>query len=234
MTGLRDAVLITRPLAEAEQVANQVARLGFRPVVAPLSEIRPLGTALPDSAAAVLLTSGNAAASVPTWAHVCPVFAVGDATAARARAAGCEDVRSAQGDARDLARLVHATLPPDANPLLLLCGRGQGSALAAMLQDAGRTVIRRPVYDVIAVSALPLVAVQALSAGHLRSALFFSASSARGFVRLLAQSGLRDTTRAIEACAIGPAAGVALTALPWREIRIARRPNQDEMLALLR
>lgn len=232
MTRPRDAVLITRPLAEAEQVAVRVARLGLQPVVAPLSEIRHLETALPD-AAALLLTSGNAAQAVPAWARALPVFTVGDATADRARAAGCVNVRSAAGDARDLARLVQTVLSPRAGPLLLLCGRGQGSAMMMALQNAGHTVIRRPVYEVIVAPVLPPAAAQALAGDHVRSALFFSADSARTFVRLLADPDLQIATQSIEACAIGPAAGMALTALSWRRIRIARRPNQDEMLALL-
>lgn len=233
MTQSRDAVLITRPQAGSELIAIQVARLGLQPVVAPLSEIRPLDFVLPDSAAAVLLTSGNAAATVPAWAHGLPVFAVGDATAERARAAGCANVHSARGDAGDLARLVASALSPREGPLLLLCGRGQGSTLMAALQDAGYTVHRRAVYQVAAASVLPPPAAQALRGDRLRSALFFSADTARTFVRLLTDPGLRTATQAVEACAIGKAAGVALSALSWRRIRVARRPNQDEMLALL-
>jgi hypothetical protein len=38
----------------------------------------------------------------------------------------------------------------------------------------------------------------------------------------------------MDALAIGEAAAVALQALPWRRIRVAARPTQDAMLALLR
>ncbi|WP_415491802.1 uroporphyrinogen-III synthase, partial [Brevundimonas diminuta] len=41
-----------------------------------------------------------------------PVFAVGDATAEAARAAGFADVRSAAGDIHALARLIAAEAPP--------------------------------------------------------------------------------------------------------------------------
>ncbi|MGH7154501.1 MAG: uroporphyrinogen-III synthase, partial [Acetobacteraceae bacterium] len=97
----------------------------------------------------------------------------------------------------------------------------------------GYTVLRRAVYEVAAATMLPPAAAHALRGDRLRSALFFSADTARTFVRLLTDPGLRTAIDAVEACAIGPAAGVALSALSWRRIRVARRPNHHEMLALL-
>ncbi len=77
-------------------------------------------------------------------------------------------------------------------------------------------------------------AASALRNGQVHTALFFSAESARQFVRLTGRARLAASLRSVEAVAIGQAAAVALEALPWRRIRVAARPNQDEMLALLR
>jgi len=74
----------------------------------------------------------------------------------------------------------------------------------------------------------------ALRAGTVSSALFFSAETARQFVRLAQRAGVAETLRGVDAVSIGQPAAVALQALPWRRIRVAARPNQDEMLALLR
>jgi uroporphyrinogen-III synthase len=228
------AVLVTRPLPAAEETVRRIAALGLRPVMAPLLVVRRLPGDLPRDAAAVLITSGNAVESLPGWARDRPVFAVGDATAARARHAGWPTVHSAGGDAADLAALVDRMLPADApGGLLLLTGKGQGHALADRLRARQRQVIRREVYEAAPVPTLPVSAAAALRGGELRAVLIFSAETGRQFVRLVAADGLETSVCNADACAISQAAGVALEPLPWRRIRIAVRPTQDDMLALL-
>jgi uroporphyrinogen-III synthase len=80
---------------------------------------------------------------------------------------------------------------------------------------------------------LPPAAHAALAAG-VRAALFFSAETAQAFIAAVRRAGLDTETRAVDACAIGGPAGVALRARPWRRVRVAARPTQDELLALLR
>lgn len=70
------------------------------------------------------------------------MFAVGDATAEAARAAGFADVRSAAGDIHALARLIAAEAPP--GPLLAPGAREPAGDLPALLPD--RRVQRLPVY----------------------------------------------------------------------------------------
>jgi uroporphyrinogen-III synthase len=53
-------------------------------------------------------------------------------------------------------------------------------------------------------------------------------------VRLTTAAGLADRVRGVQALAIGAAAGVALQELPWRDVLVAARPTQDELLALLK
>jgi uroporphyrinogen-III synthase len=188
---------------------------------------------LPGNATAVLVTSGNAIDSLPAWARARPVYAVGDATAERVRAAGFTDVHSAGGNATDLAELVQRTLSPGHGELLLLTGKGQGAALASLLRAQQREVAVREVYEAVAASRLPAPAAAALRVGGPRAALFFSAETARQFVRLVTAAGLEASTQSTDACAISQSTGVALEALRWRRIRIAAKPTQDDMLALL-
>ena len=106
--------------------------------------------------------------------------------------------------------------------------------LAATLRQAGFRVLRRTVYRAVPSRALPDAAVGALRAGTVRAGLFFSAETARTFVRLIQNARLGETVRSVEALAIGAAAGVALQGLPWRRVGVAAKPTQDAMLALLR
>src|SRR5579864_2856662 len=78
-TSLIDGVLITRPEPGASDTAARVAALGFRPVIAPLLEIRELRTLLPPSGRvqAVLAASSNAIPPLPASHRHLPLFAVG-------------------------------------------------------------------------------------------------------------------------------------------------------------
>ena len=89
------------------------------------------------------------------------------------------------------------------------------------------------VYAAVPARALAPEAVAALRERRVRAALFFSAETARQFVRLAQAAELAAAVHDVDAVAIGRPAAVALQAMPWRRIRVAARPNQDEMLELL-
>jgi uroporphyrinogen-III synthase len=230
-----DGVLITRPEPGASQSARNVAALGFAAVVAPVLAIVPAADPihLPRDFAATVLTSGNAIAACPPACHTRPAFAVGSATSRRALAAGFEQVIDADADAAALPALIDTTIGAGGQTLFLPAGRGQGGALAAALRARGWRVLRRVAYRAEPVPVLPEAAVTALQAGKIRWALFFSADTARQFVRLARYAGVVETLAAIEAVSISERTAMALSPLPWRHIRIAARPNQDAMLVLL-
>ncbi len=227
-------MLVTRPEPGAAATAAKLAARGFSPVLAPLFVIAPLPAALPaaEEVQAVLAASANALPALARFRTV-PLLAVGDATAAKAKAAGFAAVASAGGDAEALARLAQARLHAAAGPLLLACQQGRGQALEAALTTAGFTVLRREVYAALPVPALPVAATAALAAGSLRAALFFSAETARLFVRLASGMAMASFAR-IESLAISPRTAAALAALPWRCIRVAAAPSEDAVLGLLR
>ncbi|MGA3400248.1 MAG: uroporphyrinogen-III synthase [Acetobacteraceae bacterium] len=229
-------VLITRPQPGAGETAARVASLGFAPILVPVIRIEPTLTHLPAAAslAAVLVTSGNAVDALPLAYRATRMVAVGDATAERARAAGFTQVLSAAGDAEALALYVTRHQSPKDGTLLLASGHLQGKALATALRQAGYRVARRVVYAALPARDLTPGAIVALRAGGVRAALFFSAETARQFVRLVQRAGLAETLTGVDAISIGRPAAVALEELPWRDVRVAARPTQDEMLALLR
>jgi uroporphyrinogen-III synthase len=228
-------VLITRPEPGASETAARVCALGLRPITAPVLEIRILSGRLPPAARlqAIVTASGNAIPAFPPTYHSLPLLAVGEMTALRARAAGFSRVTSANGDARALAAMAGQTCDIKGAPLLLATGRRQGEALAADLRARGFRVIRRAVYAAVPVPSLPEVARAALTGSNVAAALFFSAETARHCVLLLRRARLQEAIRAVEALAIGQPTAMALKALTWRRIRVAARPTQDAMLALL-
>lgn len=167
------------------------------------------------------------------WLRALPVLAVGEATAAEARARGAQDVTAAEGDAIALATLATARLDPAAGPLLLAVGQGYGAELAAALRGRGFRVIRRVVYAAAPAAMLPEAARAALAAGRIGASLFFSPRSATIACGLIAGAGLAEAARGAVALALSPRIAEALTPLPWQAVRVAPRPDQAQLLALL-
>lgn len=231
----KGVVLITRPAAGAIETARRVTALGFTPLVAPVLETVMCPAQLPEPARlqAVILTSANAVPSLSSdYCHL-PVFTVGAATATAARQAGFARVSSAGGNAGDLAVLVKRLCDPARGSLLFPGAALLAADIAKPLRAAGFRVIRRIVYRTSPVAALSHGARDALVAGGVKAALFFSPASARSFVALVSAALPPTCVATVNAVAISTAVAAALAPLPWQQIHVASLPNQDEMVALL-
>ncbi|HKS90007.1 MAG TPA: uroporphyrinogen-III synthase, partial [Stellaceae bacterium] len=229
--------IATRPRAEAEGLATALAARGIDTIIEPMLEIRCFAGPPPDIAGvrAVLCTSAN---GVRAFARACPeravpLFAVGEATAARAHAEGFAHVESAGGAVGDLARLVVERLDPRAGRLLHCTGNAVAGNLAGELGAAGFSVERAVLYEARPAAALSRTTAAALAAGCIDVALFFSPRTAAIFVRLAAAAGLAAAMRRVAAISISAAADAALTPLIFGERHIARRPDQAGILAAL-
>jgi uroporphyrinogen-III synthase len=216
-------VLITRPTEDAEATAEILRARGHEPVLAPLLDIRfREGVSIPAEAHAIVATSANGVRALAsnTPRRDMHVFAVGAQTADAARRAGFSGVQSADGDASDLAQLVMRTAAKQ-DVLLHAAGSETRGDLSATLRREGFDVRPLTLYDAVAATdlACDLTAIQA--------ALFYSPRTAAIF------TGLAKQTGEILACCISVSAADALAPLRFREIRVAQRPNQESLLALL-
>ena len=220
-------ILVTRPEPGATATAERLRQMGFEPVLAPCLRIDPVDAKLPENPAAILLTSGHAADALPARYRAVPCFTVGDATAAKLRAAGFTAVESAAGDAGDLLLLVAGRRIDGLH--LLAVGEGHGQDLARQLREHGIRLIRRKIYRTRPVRGLPAPVKTALAAGEIQKALFYSAETLRAFIRMKPPG-----TAALEALALSPAIAAIAQGLPWRRIRVALAPNEADLLALLK
>ena len=163
-------VLITRPQPAAAALAARLAAVGHEAVIEPLLTIVPetdarerLAQAL-AGAQAVLLTSANGAegAAAATERRDLRVFAVGDATARAARAAGFAEVESAGGDVASLVALVRARLAPGDGALVHARGADAAGDLAGDLAGSGFTLRRVTLYRAIPRKSLDSRVIAAL------------------------------------------------------------------------
>lgn len=228
--------LVTRPREEAEALAAALAARGIAALIEPMMHIHFRDEDLDlGGAQAVLCTSANGVRALArtTGERALPLFAVGDATAARARAEGFSHVMSAGGNSADLARLAAEQLRPQDGRLVHVAGRDIAGDLADALRPQGFFVERAVLYEARPVTALSAAAVRALAAGDFDFVLFFSPRTAAIFARLTAAAGLAQHCATATAISISAAADAALDGVSWRERRIAVRPDQAALLDLL-
>lgn len=210
---------ITRTEPAAHDTAARLSALGHDPVIAPLLVVRTPGSGslVPDHAA-LAFTSRNA---VAVWAglspgRALPVFCVGDATAEAARAVGFTDVRSASGNATDLAALIRR----EATGPVLVPGPARPAAdLAALVGPAVR-VMPRAVYETVE-TGIP-------APSPVEGILFHSARAAAAFASRHAASAPGRI-----ALALSDAVAEPLRALGFVEVRVAARPDEDALLDTL-
>jgi len=229
--------LVTRPREEAQSLTAALAERGVSAVVEPMMEVHHRIAASLDLASvqAILCTSANGvrALALATGERGLPLLAVGEATASRARAEGFTAVASAGGAVADLVRLTAARLRPQNGRLLHVAGSVVAGDLIGALRARGFVIERRVLYEARPVGALSARAVCALRHGMIDFALFFSPRTAAIFVSLAGIAGVTGCCRTITALAISQAADATLADLPWRDRRVAERPNERALLDTL-
>lgn len=229
-------ILITRPAEDGAEIAARLAAMGHQGMVAPLLVPRYDDAPPPDLTGiqAILITSANGVrALVRATAHRdIPIFAVGPQTSAMALGAGFTDVRNADGDAHALARCTAGWTAPDKGALLHVCSRQAPGTLAGLLAEAGFDVRRAPLYRIEAAADLPETALAALRERRLDAAMFFSPRSAAVFRDCLLRHDGALAAPLTGLCISAPTAAV-LAPLAFAALRVAERPNQDAILALV-
>lgn len=236
-------LLITRPADDAEPMRSLLLERGYGVMVEPMLSVRWRTDRRPDLAGvqALLFTSANGVRAFARCSDErgLPALAVGAASAAAAREAGFATVDSADGDVSDLAALIRRRCDPTAGPLLHAAASAVAGDLGGMLAAEGFTVRKEVLYETVPVAALSGGTVAALREGRIGGVTLMSPRTARSFVELLDKAGLLEACRPVDMIGLSRAVEEAAAAtadgraVPWRDRRIAARPDLDSLLALL-
>ncbi|MFN3512591.1 MAG: uroporphyrinogen-III synthase [Phenylobacterium sp.] len=179
-------VWITRASPGAEATAERVRALGHSPLVAPLLAVEMVAGPAPDLAGvgALAFTSANGVRAFAERSadRSPPVFAVGAATAAAARAVGFRRVLSADGDVKALAEGLIARKGEIAGAVLHPGAREPAGDLVGALAAAGMEARRLVLYDTVAAPA-PQAALDALP--EIDIALIHSPKGAKALAAVL-------------------------------------------------
>lgn len=231
-------LLVTRPEPDAGREAELLAARGHNPVLAPLLKIEFRNAALPlDGAQALVVTSRNALrglAAHPDLAETLklPLFAVGDATARAARELGFANVTPGPGTGADLAALIAREVEPERGALVHLAGETLAFDLEAALAAQGFAMRKAVLYRAVPVRALPAQALDLIAARRLDGVVLMSPRTATTFAALIAEHGLVTQAKSLVCYCRSEAVAEAVAPLGC-EVRIAARPREEDILALL-
>ncbi|HEY0851578.1 MAG TPA: uroporphyrinogen-III synthase [Bradyrhizobium sp.] len=239
------AVLVTRPLPDGETTAADLRTQGFEAVTAPMLRFEPFGfneeAEVPYGG--IIVTSANAVRAVELQLTKSPLlklplFAVGERTAATARAAGFVKVLSADGDAVELRDLIVATAKAKKlkkkSPLLYLAGEEVSRDLAGELRERGFEVVTHIAYRMVPAKDLPGEVVEGFAAGRIQAVLHYSQRSARAFVEAARMGGVEISALALPQCCISAAVAEIVREAGATQVTVAARPDENALFEALK
>ena len=230
--------LLTRARPDAEASAQRLAARGIEAALAPVLEIVPKPLAAAPPVDFVLATSRHAFTALDGLARAGraaltgrPLYAVGPATAAAARAAGFADLRIARGDALSMLDLL--VLTGARGRALYLAGADRSPTLEAGLEKMGVATRVEIAYAARArdwSGAERRAVADAAEVGA--SVLHYSGRSAELFLRQIDAAGLGGRLDAFRHVAMSRQASRPIqnrcSRVVWPE-----RPREDDLFALL-
>ncbi len=231
-------LLVTRPEPDAGREAELLAARGHEPVLAPLLEIEFVSTPLSLAGAqGLIVTSRNAIRALAAHPDLgealkLPLLAVGDATAGAARDLGFTEVVIGPGTGGTLAALIASELEPEGGPLLHLAGETVAFDVKAALESQGFAVRKTVLYRAVPADALPNEALDLVAAGRLDGVLLMSPRTASTFAALVEKHGLVNQAAGLICYCLSEAVAEAAATLGC-ELRVAARPREEDVLALL-
>lgn len=232
-------ILVTRPETQASRTKCKLEAMGHRVTTAPILGIRfetpPLMT---SGIQAIVLTSRNAVsalASHPQKASLMhlPVLAVGESTAEAARKAGFDVALTGDAGGAELAGLIAGKIDPRAGALLHISGESIAFDLEKALAPAGFTISRAILYQSIPAEQLPREVEEQLKRGKLDAVILMSPRTAKTWCDLTIAAGLGSEAASLMHICLSRGVAAAAAELAPACIKIAVKPNEEEMLALV-
>lgn len=240
-------LLITRPEPDASALKPELEALGVEVFVEPMLSVAFEDADLPalEGVQALIATSRNglrgltkavsqaSSADLMTRARQLPLFAVGPATAQLARDLGFDKLYCGPGEAVGLPALIAKMLKPDNGQLLQLAGAHLAFDLAPQLRSLGFEFTCLRLYRTIARDKLSTELTTLFRQGKIDSVMLMSPRTATIYVELVTSEQLIDATNEITHFCLSERVSKRLAKLNNRLIKIAKTPNQEEMLALI-
>ena len=229
-------VLITRPEPEASTFAQMCMDHGRKAIVSPLMEILIYDCEIDlTGVGSLAFTSVNGvrAFAQNNAERQLPVFAVGEASRDAARAAGFEDVHTADGDVDALAVLIAAQHKSAAGAALHCAGATRAGDLVKALEGKNLRARRDVLYEARPIAALSDAAIAALNVEKsVDWVALFSPRSARLFLDAIGQAALTASLSRVRAACLSDAVAEQLAGMSWKSVHVAARRDAASMVEL--
>ena len=233
-------LLVTRPEPDALKLGGVLEEMGHEATVEPLLSVSFEGGEAVDldSVQALIATSRNALRAIKSSpalaiARGLPLFAVGKATAAEARALGFETVVTGAGTAAELVAHVVSAIDPAAGLVVHLAGETLAVNLKAELEAHGFRVIQAVVYRMVPAQNFSDDAVEQLAMGEIDGVILMSPRTAAVYATLIRKHSLAATIRLLPHFCLSAAVAKRLQPLGTVRTEIADAPRLEELLALI-
>lgn len=226
-------VLITRPIEQAREFAEQITELGFAPLIQPLLEIEYLQFSLDriTKPAAIILSSRQSIqnSDMPVEWLSLPVFCVGEMTEHIARQKGFLNVISGHSGLVDLLPAITSQIPVGGN-LLYPRGEDVRHDLQLLLPDY-------KIHDVITyrarhVSRLDPDVLEKFA--QIDVITLFSARSGAVLRQLIHENGLISYIKNINLLCLSPSVVESMVEMGWGSCVSADFPNQMSVIEKLK
>lgn len=227
--------LITRPITEAEPTGAKLERMGFRAAYAPMLRVEPVSFEIPDEKRSLIITSKNGArfglANIGNKGR--PLFAVGEQTAAEARALGFTNITVGPGTARQLVPLLLECGLTQKREYAHLCGSVVSYNIASVLQDAGLDAVSTVTYQTVPNRVFSPSVQEEIDMGEIENVLFYSPRTATIFEEAISENDKHDWLPNLNAYCLSNRIADDLLG-PWKTINAAVLPTEKALLSLLR
>jgi uroporphyrinogen-III synthase len=233
-------LLVTRPEPDALKLRAALEEHGHEATVEPLLSVSfddpdPIDL---EGVQALIATSRNAVRALKAHplrgeARQLPLFAVGKATAAEARALGFELVVTGAGTGHELVAHIVSVSEPSAGLLMHLAGDTLAGDLMGELELQGFRVVQPVVYRMRPAAALSEDAVEQLAMGEIEGVILMSPQTATIYATLMRKQGLASVARGLTHFCLSQAVARRLQPLGAVSTEIAEAPRLEEVLALI-
>lgn len=231
-------VLITRANPAANQTAKKLEESGHQAIVLPLFEIVDTGNPVPEAKFdGFIFTSKNSVEVLKNrnWqpaSKKTPAFCVGEKTADAAKTLGFSNTYCASGGGAALAKLIGG-MNFEGTKLLYFSTPDRSFDMASSLKSDGIIVDTVDIYQ-----ANPITPANQTLKGTIETVLngcifVYSALSAQHLAQTLETINQSSLLKGCTLVGISAQAVKPLEHIEWKEIFIAERPDETQMISLL-
>lgn len=233
-------ILVTRPEPGASATAEKLREAGFNTIVVPFTQMVAMPAAEnPDrfhDATIIIVTSANAlrylSRDIAVKLTELPVLTVGDATKQEALRQGFKDVRSADGNAQDLADLIRREVSQK-DHVVYLCGAVRTTDIEDELNRLEFDFSVVETYKTVKISQLTYKINTLFSENKIDAVCFYSSVSAKLYAEV-AETGKNEPKllKIIPFC-ISERAKTCLPSALLDGAFVCEKPRDDAMIDLL-